>query len=136
MSNRGNKSAPIEKDQKFALDLEEYKFQAVLQYTKLLVSLSTGGVLAIAIFLRELFTVPVAKWLLVVTVTAFSLSVISNMLFFSALVELICTRKESNWVKVFGNIWNSRVGQSTFFIGLLAITTFVVYNFFVLAEGP
>lgn len=121
----------------FDLELEKHKYHAEFQYRRLLVGLSTGAVIAIATLLRDLFPQPIAKWLLIVTVFGFSVSVIANMLFLSFYTEHIVVREhKTRWIVFLERLPLSRSGEVFFFLGLISLSIFIIYNFYALEPGP
>ena len=109
-------------------ELSRHQQQVGFQYKKLLIGLSTGAVIAIAAFLRDLFAVPVAKPLLLITIFSFAVSVLFSMFYISALTEYAISERLSPVTRWMGTPWVSIIAEVSFYVGFVCLAIFVIYN--------
>lgn len=111
------------------LELGKYKFEVASRWMRLLIGLSTGAVIAVATFLRDLFTVPVARSLLLVALGSFAISVLFSVFFMSAYTVLEVTDTHSWRTRLMGSEWISGIAELSFYIGFICLAAFIVDNF-------
>lgn len=122
-------SVPSPQKPEIVLELGKYKYEVASRWMRLLIGLSTGAVIAIATFLRDLFTVPVARSLLLIAVGSFAISVLFSVFFMSAYTALEVTDTHSWRTRLMGSKWVSGIAELSFYIGFICLVAFIVYNF-------
>ena len=108
-----------------------------LAHTRLYVGLSSGAVILVATFLRDLFTHPVLRPLLLIAVVSFAICIGATMLVMSAVVEFGVedTKTDSlSLMQKIGTKRTSHIGEISFFLGLICLCVFVIYNLYFLGS--
>ncbi len=113
------------------------KAHVALAHTRLYVGLSSGAVILIATFLRDVFTHPVLRPVLLIAVGLFAICIGATMMVMSALVEFCMedTKPDSlSLMQKIGTKRTSRIGEFSFFLGLICLCVFVIYNLYFLGS--
>ena len=110
--------------------LTDQQYEALSKWFRLLIGLSTGAVIAIATFLRDLFSVPVAGWLLLRGIGFFAISTLFSVFFLAALTSYVYDQAlewPHNWM---GKPAVPRIAETSFYIGFVAIVAFIIWNLY------
>jgi|SRR5712691_10655838 len=102
----------------------------ILDYLKHLTTLSTGSIVLLVAFLEKIFLQPKLKFLVVISILAFAVSVLASVIVHTIFV----THNPGirHYGRVLGNIGGIAMiaGWLTFLIGIAALSLFAVGNFF------
>ena len=107
----------------------DQQYTAAFQWFRLLIAISTGSVIAVATFLRDVLRDPVAGWLLVSGIAFFSVSVLFSVFFLSALTGYTYEHRLAWAFDWMGKRPVSTIAEITFYLGFLLVAVFVVWNF-------
>ncbi len=108
--------------------------KAIGEYLKHLTTLSTGSILLIIGFFQNIFIYPQVKFLVGVALAAFTLAVIGAVAAQSLLVFTMGVTKKQTLVPVDPWFDVATIGAWVCFLfGVMALGTFALMNFFVLA---
>ena len=110
--------------------LTEQQYTALFKWFSLLIGLTTGAVIAIPVFLRDLFSAPVGGWLLLCALSSFAVSTLFSVFFISALTNYVYEQK-LEWPQTrMGSQWVPRVAEGLFYLGFVLVSVFVVLNLY------
>jgi hypothetical protein len=113
----------------FQKELE--KFKAGVAYMKHLTTLSTGSIVLIAAFLEKVFTKPLWRVAVVVSLIGFVISVLSSTVAYTlGLIHSFPGDNEDipEWSETAGSL-GIRFAWIGFLIGIISLATFFVKNF-------
>ncbi len=97
-------------------------------------TVSTGSILILVTFLEKLFKFPVYKWLIIVSLLGFTISIVSSlvvMLFFAGNTRSPLNEKDKT-DKIFLNILmiSLIVSSISFGLGIISLVIFAIFNFY------
>jgi hypothetical protein len=106
-------------------------YKAVFEFHRHLISLSTGSVLLISVFLEKLFTQPKWKALVIVALSSFLLSIIASVITYTLYIENMPGNQDGqNWPSGQEAIAGLSliVSWGCLLLGLLALSAFTIRN--------
>ena len=109
-------------------EIESHKL--VLDYLKHLTTLSTGSIVLLVAFLEKIFLQPRWKFLVIISISAFAVSVLASVIVHTIFVT------HNPGIRDFGeglgNVGGIAmiIGWIAFLIGIAALSSFAVRNFF------
>ena len=104
------------------------KIALITQLLRLLIGLSTGSIVLVATFLRDVFSQHVARQPLLIAVSAFTSCVFFSMLFFIGLTRDVAMGNQTRAGKYLGSTLVFVVAEFSFVVGLICLAYFVMAN--------
>ena len=99
-------------------------------HMRLMIGLSAGAVILVATFLRDLLSEPTLRPLLIIALVSFAFCIALSMLWIGALLEAATQEKDTTFLRITGSDWVYFSAQLTFFVGLICLSVFVIYNLY------
>ncbi|MBK8464569.1 MAG: hypothetical protein IPL32_01945 [Chloracidobacterium sp.] len=109
--------------------VEDYK--AIQDYLKHMTTLSAGSIVIIATFLEKIIQNPTEKWLVIISLGAFLLSILSSMIVYTiAIVDDPLSGDDMSLSTALGVIASLSLTCIGFFVGILSLAIFAIVNLY------